>query len=492
MKYVDEFRDREKAKFLVTEIEGLVSQIPIAKDRPINLMEVCGGHTHSIFRYGIEGMLPKEIELVHGPGCPVCVLPMGRVDDCVAIAERPEVIFTTFGDAMRVPGSKKSLVQAKADGADVRMVYSPMDALALARKRPDREVVFFGIGFETTMPSTALTILQAEREGITNFSVFCNHITIVPTIKAILDSPDLQARRFSRARPCVDGDRDGALRIHRERYYRKPMVVAGFEPLDVLQSIWMVLRQIKEGRVEIENQYARIVPTEAATRRRLPPSTASTSCASISNGAGSARSIIPASGCATPMRASTRSGRFAVPGVKIADPASCQCGEVLKGMIKPWQCKVFGTACTPEVPLGALMVSPEGACAAYYQYGGVKRQARRGMNVVPLMRARPRGRVNVPTVTLAHGGGGKAMKDLIDDVFVGAFDNPMLAPLEDQARFDLAALAAPRRPARLHHRFLRRRSAVLSGRRHRQASRSAARSTISRSAARCRSISPAR
>ena len=196
MKYVDEFRDRAKAQALIAEIERLVSRIEIARHRPLHIMEVCGGHTHSIFRYGIEGMLPKEIELVHGPGCPVCVLPMGRIDDCIAIAERPGVIFTSFGDAMRVPGSKKSLLQAKADGADVRMVYSPIDALALARKNPDREVVFFAIGFETTMPSTALTVLQAERDGIRNFSVFCNHITIVPTIKAVLDSPDLHLDGF--------------------------------------------------------------------------------------------------------------------------------------------------------------------------------------------------------------------------------------------------------------------------------------------------------
>jgi hydrogenase expression/formation protein HypD len=189
MKYVDEYRDRAKAQILVKDIERLVAGIKTIEGRPIHIMEVCGGHTHSIFRYGIEGMLPKAIELVHGPGCPVCVLPMGRVDDCVSIAEHPEVIFTTFGDAMRVPGSRKSLLQAKADGADIRMVYSPMDELALARSNPDREVVFFGIGFETTMPSTALTVLQAEREGIQNFSVFFNHIMFVPTIKEILDSP---------------------------------------------------------------------------------------------------------------------------------------------------------------------------------------------------------------------------------------------------------------------------------------------------------------
>ena len=271
MKYLDEFRDSAKARVLVTEIEALIATMDVPHDRPLHIMEVCGGHTHSIFRFGIEGMLPKQIELVHGPGCPVCVLPMGRVDDCVNIAERPEVIFATFGDAMRVPGSRKSLMQAKADGADVRMVYSPLDALAIARKNPAREVVFFGLGFETTMPSTALTILQAESEQVANFSVFCNHITIVPTIKAILDSPDLKLDGFL-------GPGHVSMVIGTAPYefianfYRKPMVVAGFEPLDILQSIWMVLKQIKEGRADVENQYARVVPDKgnaAALSRRL-------------------------------------------------------------------------------------------------------------------------------------------------------------------------------------------------------------------------------
>ena len=196
MKYVDEFRDPIKAKALINEIEALVAKIEICRTRPLQIMEVCGGHTHSIFRYGIENMLPDEIELVHGPGCPVCVLPMGRVDDCVALAEHPNTIFTTFGDAMRVPGSKKNLMQAKADGADVRMVYSPLDALRLAKEHSDKEVIFFGLGFETTMPSTALTVLQAEADGVENFSLFCNHITIIPTIKAILDSPDVHLDGF--------------------------------------------------------------------------------------------------------------------------------------------------------------------------------------------------------------------------------------------------------------------------------------------------------
>ena len=371
MKYVDEYRDRAKAQILVKDIERLVAGIKIVDGRPIQIMEVCGGHTHSIFRYGIEGLLPKAIELVHGPGCPVCVLPMGRVDDCVSIAEHPEVIFTTFGDAMRVPGSRKSLLQAKADGADIRMVYSPMDALALARSNPDREVVFFGIGFETTMPSTALTVLQAERQGVNNFSMFCNHITIVPTIKAILDSPDLHLDGFL-GPGHVSMVIGTAPYEFIARFYKKPMVVAGFEPLDILQSIWMVLKQIKENRCEIENQYARIVP-DAGNSRALKAVGQVYELREFFEwrGLGS----IDHSGVKV-RHAYARfdaERKFSVPSVKIADPKSCQCGEVLKGVIKPWQCKVFGSACTPEMPLGALMVSSEGACAAYYQYGGVKR-----------------------------------------------------------------------------------------------------------------------
>jgi hydrogenase expression/formation protein HypD len=318
-------------------------------------------------------MLPREIELVHGPGCPVCVLPMGRVDDCVAIAERPEVIFATFGDAMRVPGSKKSLLQAKADGADVRMVYSPMDALALAKAEPEREVVFFGIGFETTMPSTALTILQAEADGVRNFSVFCNHITIVPTIKAILDSPDLQLDGFLGPGhvSMVIGTSPYAFV---SRYYKRPMVVAGFEPLDVLQSIWMVLKQIKDGRAEVENQYARIVP-EAGNDPALEAVSKVYELREFFEWRGLGSIDHSGVRIRKAYAAFDAEEKFALPNVKIADPKSCQCGEVLKGVIKPWQCKVFGTACTPETPLGALMVSSEGACAAYYQYGGVKKQA---------------------------------------------------------------------------------------------------------------------
>lgn len=367
MKYVDEFRDPEKARTLLKEINELVERIDICKTRPLAIMEVCGGHTHSIFRYGIEGMLPKEIELVHGPGCPVCVLPMGRVDDCVALAEQPNMIFTTFGDAMRVPGSKKSLLQAKADGADVRMVYSPLDALELARENPDKEVVFFGLGFETTMPSTALTVLRAEADGIKNFSLFCNHITIIPTVKAILDSPDMKIDGFL-------GPGHVSMVIGTKPYefiadhYKRPLVVAGFEPLDVLHSVWMVLKQIDEGRSEIENQYVRIVPNEGNDEALEAVSKVFELREFFEwRGLGS----IDHSGVR--MRdayaAFDAERKFTVPDIKIADPKSCQCGEVLKGVIKPFECKVFGKACTPETPLGALMVSSEGACAAYYQFG---------------------------------------------------------------------------------------------------------------------------
>jgi hydrogenase expression/formation protein HypD len=364
MRYVDEFRDRDKAAALVREIATIAQSF--RQDRPIQIMEVCGGHTHAIFRYGLEGILPEQVELVHGPGCPVCVLPMGRIDDCLAIATQPGVILTTFGDAMRVPGSRGSLLQAKANGADIRMVYSPSDALAIARTNPEREVVFFGLGFETTMPSTALTVLEAKRDGIGNFSVFCNHITIVPTIKAILDSADLRIDGFL-------GPGHVSIIIGTKPYefiaqhYRKPMVVSGFEPLDVLQSIWMVLRQIAEGRSEVENQYARVVSVggNAAALRAIETVYELREFFEW-RGLGS----IDYSGVRF-RKAYARFDaecRFAVPNVQIADPAACQCGDVLKGALKPHQCKVFGTACTPETPLGALMVSSEGACAAYYRY----------------------------------------------------------------------------------------------------------------------------
>jgi hydrogenase expression/formation protein HypD len=371
MKYVDEFRDPQKAQFLLTEIRELVAAIQVGRTRPLYIMEVCGGHTHAIFRYGLETMLPDDIGLIHGPGCPVCVLPMGRVDDCVALAEMPGMIFTTFGDAMRVPGSKKSLLQAKADGADVRMVYSPLDALRIAKNNPDKQVVFFALGFETTMPSTALTVLRAEREGVKNFSLFCNHITIIPTIKAILDSPDLQLDGFLGPGHVSMVIGNSSYRFI-ARHYKRPLVVTGFEPLDILQAIWMVLKQIKEGRTEIENQYNRVVPDDGN-----PVALEAIGKVYELREFFEWRGLGSIDHSGVRIRAAyarfDAERRFSVPALKIADPKSCQCGEVLKGVIKPWDCKVFGGACTPETPLGALMVSSEGACAAYYQYGDVEK-----------------------------------------------------------------------------------------------------------------------
>lgn len=376
MRYADEFRDPAKARRLVAEIGRLAEPLAAARGRPLQIMEVCGGHTHTIFRYGLKNMLPESIEFVHGPGCPVCVLPMGRVDDALALARQPGVMFTTFGDAMRVPGSGGSLLQARAAGADVRMVYSPLDALQLARDNPGREVVFFALGFETTMPSTALTVLQARREGVANFSLFCNHITIIPTIKAILDSPELSLDGFLGPGhvSMVIGTRP--YRFIPERYAR-PIAIAGFEPLDVLQALWMVLKQLAEGRCSVENQYARIVP-EAGNRAALEAIAQVFELREFFEWRGLGSIDHSGVRMRPAFAAFDAERKFAVPNLKIADPKSCQCGEVLKGVIKPQQCKVFGTACTPERPLGALMVSSEGACAAYHQFGRLEPRPRAG------------------------------------------------------------------------------------------------------------------
>lgn len=265
MRFVDEYRDAGKAQTLAAQITALCEP-----GRAYKFMEVCGGHTHTIYKHGLEDYLPEAVTLVHGPGCPVCVIPMGRVDDAIHIAEQPDVIMTSFGDMMRVPGGNGSFLDAKARGADIRMVYSPLDALKIARNNPGRRVVFMAIGFETTAPSTAMTVLRARAEGIENFSVFCNHVTIIPAIKAILDSPDLRLDGFVGPGhvSAVIGCRPYGF-IARD--YGKPLVVAGFEPLDVLHTVYRILVQLAEGRVEVENQYARVVPR--ATRR---PSVSST------------------------------------------------------------------------------------------------------------------------------------------------------------------------------------------------------------------------
>jgi hydrogenase expression/formation protein HypD len=367
MRFVDEYRDPIAARHLVARIGEL------AGDGHYKFMEVCGGHTHTIYRHGIEHVLPDSVELVHGPGCPVCVIPMGRVDDAIAIAETPGVIFTSFGDMMRVPGSNGNLLGAKARGADVRFVYSPLDALRIAVDNPARAVVFFAVGFETTAPSTAITLLKARDDGVTNFHVFSNHVTIVPPIKAILESPDLRLDGFLGPGhvSTVIGNRP--YRFVPDRY-GKPLVTAGFEPLDILQAIVMLLTQLCEGRCEVENQYSRVVRDEGNPRAlkilsevfELRPHFEWRGLGFISQSALKLR----------PEFADWDAElKYDVPGVRVADPKACQCGEVLKGVIKPWECKVFGTACTPETPIGTCMVSSEGACAAYYNFGRLHRDA---------------------------------------------------------------------------------------------------------------------
>jgi hydrogenase expression/formation protein HypD len=367
MKYVSEYRDPQKVEGLLREIRQLADRLTTGQDRPIKIMEVCGGHTHAIFKYGLEEMLPPSIEMIHGPGCPVCIMPKGRLDDAISIAENPSVIFTTFGDAMRVPGAKHSLLQAKAKGADIRMVYSPLDALEIARKNPERSVVFFAIGFETTAPSTALTVLQAEQESIQNFSLFCNHVLVVPALEALLSNPDLQLDGFI-------GPGHVSMVIGTEPYqviaqrYHKPLVVSGFEPLDLLQSIWMVLQQLAEGRCEVENQYTRFVQSGGNTvgleaMQRVFQVRDQFEWRGLGD--------IPNSGLQMrPEYAQfDAEAQFTLPHRQVADHKACACGDILKGLKKPWECKVFGTGCTPEHPIGACMVSSEGACAAYYKYG---------------------------------------------------------------------------------------------------------------------------
>ena len=375
MKYVEEFRDPKAAKGVLAAIAQVTDEIGATREKPVHIMEICGGHTHAIFRYGLDKLTPEGIEFIHGPGCPVCVLPMSRVDECVELAERPEVIFTTFGDAMRVPGTRKSLMQAKADGADIRMVYSPLDALELARRHPGREVVFFGLGFETTTPSTALSIQQAAAEGLTNFTVFCNHITVPPPIKALLDDPHMVLDGF-----VGPGHVSTVIGIHPydfiARDYGKPIVVAGFEPLDLLQSVLMVLEQIRDGRAEVQNQYARIVPDHGN-----PVSIAAIDDVYEARPSFEWRGLgeIDASGlrirpkyAAFDAEEKFRIGYGGGQVRSVQEPDGCACGQVMTGRIKPVACPQFGTGCTPEMPLGALMVSSEGACAAYYQYGGAR------------------------------------------------------------------------------------------------------------------------
>jgi hydrogenase expression/formation protein HypD len=358
MKYVDEFRDAALVKKTLAEIERVTQ-------RPWTIMEICGGQTHAIMHFGLDQLLPPEIELVHGPGCPVCVTPLEQIDKALAIAARPEVIFTSYGDMLRVPGSDRDLFSVRAAGGDVRVVYSPLDAVKLARQNPDKQVVFFAIGFETTAPANAMSVVQAKALGLTNFSVLVSHVCVPPAMHAILGSPTNRVQGFLAA-GHVNAVMGYWEYLPIARQYNVPIVVTGFEPLDILQGILLTVRQLEEGRAEVENGYARAVTLAGNRPAQAVINQVFESCDRKWRGIG----VIPQSGWGlrpefAPFDAERR---FDVAAIQPEESPICIAGLVLQGLKKPDECPAFGTLCTPERPLGATMVSGEGACAAYYRY----------------------------------------------------------------------------------------------------------------------------
>ncbi len=375
MKYVDEFRDAGLARDVAAAIAAAADPA-----RAYRFMEFCGGHTHAISRHGIEDMLPANTRMIHGPGCPVCVLPAGRIDMAIALAARPEVTLCVYGDLMRVPGSKgRSLQRAKAEGLDIRMVYSTVDAIRIAETEPAREVVFFAIGFETTTPPTAIAIRLAAKKSLANFTVFCNHVLTPAAIQNILDSPDLREL----GRVDIDGFIGPAhvSAVIGARPYEffaeefgKPVVIAGFEPLDVLQAILMLIRQVNDGRHVVENQYARAVTRDGNTRAKAEVAEMFEPRKSFEwRGLG----LVPYSGLRLkPAYAFfDAEHRFDMEELHAADNPACECGAILRGVKRPVDCKLFGKACTPETPMGSCMVSSEGACAAHWTYGRFRDRA---------------------------------------------------------------------------------------------------------------------
>jgi len=377
VKYVSEFRDKDLAKSVSAAIRREADP-----GRTYNFMEFCGGHTHAIFRYGVQDLMPDNVAYVHGPGCPVCVLPVRRLDDAVEIAERHNAILCTYGDMMRVPGTKqRSLIRAKADGADIRMVYSTLDALKIARDNPDREVVFFAIGFETTTPPTAVAIKQAQKEDLTNFSVFCNHVLTPPAIAHILQSLDVQDLGTVEIDGFLGPSHVSSV-IGSKPYepaaeiFGKPVVIAGFEPLDVMQSTLMLIRQINEGRFEVENEYTRVVTRDGNLK-------AQALVAEVFN----VRDAFEWRGLGTVAKSALKirktfaafdaERRFEITPKQSREVKSCECPAILRGVKKPTDCKLFGTVCTPDTPMGSCMVSSEGACAAYWTYGRFRTKAAR-------------------------------------------------------------------------------------------------------------------
>jgi hydrogenase expression/formation protein HypD len=358
VKYLDEFGDPELARRLLDDIAATVT-------RPWALMEVCGGQTHTIVRNGIDQLLPEGVEMIHGPGCPVCVTPLETIDRALAIAAMPGVIFCSFGDMIRVPGSEGDLFRVKSTGGDVRIVYSPLDAVRIAQENPDKQVVFFGIGFETTAPANAMTVQVARRQGITNFSLLVSHVLVPPAITAIMESPSCRVQGFLAAgHVCtVMGMAQYEPLVEK---YRVPIVVTGFEPLDVLEGIRRTVRQLEEGRAELENAYPRAVSPAGNPVARAVVEDVFTVCDRSWRGIG----MIPQSGWRLSQAYAEfdAEGRFDVAGIVTTESEQCRAGEVLQGLIKPFQCEAFGTVCTPRSPLGAPMVSSEGACAAYFQF----------------------------------------------------------------------------------------------------------------------------
>ena len=375
MKYVDEFRDgglaREIARAIAREARP---------GRRYHLMEFCGGHTHAISRYGIKDLLPANVRMVHGPGCPVCVLPVGRIDNAIELAARPGIILATYADTMRVPASKgTSLMKAKARGCDVRMVYSSADAVRLARDNPQREVVFFAIGFETTTPPTAVAILDAAASGLANFSVFCNHVLTPAAIANILESPEVRTLGTVPLDGFV-GPAHVSTVIGSQPYeyfaeeYRKPVVIAGFEPLDVMQAILMLVRQVNESRADVENEFTRAVTRDGnAKAKALVAEVFELRKTFEWRGLGE----VPYSALRINEKyaAFDAERKYAIEYRAVADNKACECGAILRGVKQPTDCKVFGTACTPDNPIGSCMVSSEGACAAHYTYGRFKEVA---------------------------------------------------------------------------------------------------------------------
>jgi hydrogenase expression/formation protein HypD len=358
MRFIDEYRREEDARQFLHAIKRLAT-------RPWTIMEICGGQTHTLIKTGIDRLLPPAMTLVHGPGCPVCVTPLEQIDRAIAIARRPEVIFTSFGDMLRVPGSTADLLSVKAQGGDVRMVYSPLDAVKLAQAHPDRQVVFFAVGFETTAPGNAMAVWQARQLGLTNFSILCSHVLVPPAMEAILGSPDNAVQGFLAAGHVCTVMGYWEYEPIAERY-RVPIVVTGFEPLDLLQGIYVTLQALEEGRWGVENQYTRAVTRAGnVTAQRLLAQVFE-----VSDRAWRGIGVIPASGyrLRPELAAFDAELRFGVTGVTAQESPLCIAGQILQGLVKPTQCRAFGSLCTPEHPLGAPMVSSEGACAAYYQY----------------------------------------------------------------------------------------------------------------------------